>query len=291
MGFQDRDYYRDPSAQPAVRSWAIRLVIINVVLFLADALFGGPDHQITNLLKLSGDAIVHPWQWYQFLTAGFVHQPEGLWHITGNMLGLYFFGLPLEDRFGTKEFLRFYLAAILVGTLTWGLTTYFVAGPLAAANAALLGASGGVTATIILFCILYPRVTLLLFFVIPVPAWLVGILIVAGDLFGTQQPGGRVAYDVHLAGAAFAAAYWYFGWNFGRFPGAGRLERLFGKPQKWFKPRPPLKMHDPEQYYEDLDAEADRVLAKLGAEGEASLTPQERRTLEAYSRRMRQKRR
>jgi hypothetical protein len=50
-------------------------------------------------------------------------------------------------------------------------------------------------------------------------------------------------------------------------------------------------MHDPEQYYEDLDAEADRVLAKLGAEGEASLTPSERRTLEAYSRRMRQKRR
>jgi hypothetical protein len=50
-------------------------------------------------------------------------------------------------------------------------------------------------------------------------------------------------------------------------------------------------MHDPEQYYEDLDAEADRLLAKVSSQGEASLTPDERRTLEAYSRRMRQKRR
>jgi membrane associated rhomboid family serine protease len=231
--------------------------------------------------------------WYQFLTAGFVHDPENHWHIAGNMLGLYFFGQPLEDRYGTKEFLRFYLAAIVLSLLIWGLRIYFVEGPTAAAATHCMGASGGVTASVILFCLLYPRATLLLFFIIPTPAWLVGILLVASDLFAVRLPGqeGRVAFDAHLAGATFALAYWYFGWNFGRLPGADQLQRLFGKPQKWFKPRPPLKMHDPEQYYEDLDAEADRLLAKVSSQGEASLTPEERRTLEAYSRRMRQKRR
>jgi membrane associated rhomboid family serine protease len=210
MGFQDRDYYRDQSAPAGVQSWAIRLVIINVILFLADLFFGGPDHKITQLLMLQGDAIAHPWMWYQFLTAGFVHDPENHWHIAGNMLGLYFFGQPLEDRYGTKEFLRFYLAAIVLSLLTWSLRIYFAEGPTAAAATHCMGASGGVTASVILFCLLYPRATLLLFFIIPTPAWLVGILLVASDLFAVRLPGqdGRVAFDAHLAGATFALAYW-----------------------------------------------------------------------------------
>jgi hypothetical protein len=48
-------------------------------------------------------------------------------------------------------------------------------------------------------------------------------------------------------------------------------------------------VHDPEAYYEDLDAEADQLLEKVAREGEGSLSARERRVLEAYSRRMRQK--
>ena len=40
-----------------------------------------------------------------------------------------------------------------------------------------------------------------------------------------------------------------------------------------------------------LDAQADRVLEKLHREGERSLTAHERRVLEQYSRRMRERRR
>ncbi len=79
----------------------------------------------------------------------------------------------------------------------------------------------------------------------------------------TSRRGGGVAYDVHLVGAAFALAYWYFGWNFGRLPGFADVGRLFASPRSGFQPRPNLKVHDPEQYYEDLDAEADRMLEKL----------------------------
>jgi hypothetical protein len=84
-------------------------------------------------------------------------------------------------------------------------------------------------------------------------------------------------------------AYWHFRWNFGRLPGLDRLKRLVTKPQGWIKPKPPLKVHDPEHYYEDLDAEADRLLDKVAREGLSSLTDPERRTLEDYSRRTRQK--
>jgi hypothetical protein len=58
-----------------------------------------------------------------------------------------------------------------------------------------------------------------------------------------------------------------------------------------FRRRPPLKVHDPERFYQDRDAEADRALEKLHTQGEASLTAKERQILEDYSRRMRQKHR
>ena len=56
---------------------------------------------------------------------------------------------------------------------------------------------------------------------------------------------------------------------------------------------PQLKVHDPEveERYREMDDEADRLLDKVHREGEASLSEKERRLLEDYSRRMRQKHR
>jgi len=72
-------------------------------------------------------------------------------------------------------------------------------------------------------------------------------------------------------------------------PGFSALARLFSSPPKWIKPGPSLKVHDPEEYYDNLDAEADRLLEKVNREGLSSLSDKERRVLEDYSRRTRQK--
>jgi membrane associated rhomboid family serine protease len=299
MGYEDRDYYREGSPGTFVTSMVVKLIIINGLVFLANLLFGGPEHSLTDSLALRPSTIVHPLTWWRFLTAGFVHDPNAINHIFFNMLGLYVFGSRLEERYGSREFLRFYLIAIVLGFVVWSASNYLYLQQLPAAlavavdgKAKCFGASGGVTAVTLLYCLLYPRATLLASFLFPVPAWIIGALIVVSNVFGqaTSSPlFGGVAYDVHLVGIALAAGYWYFGWNFGRLPGGDELRRLLGRPQRWFKPRPPLKVHDPEQYYEDLDAEADRLLEKVSREGESSLTPQERRALEDYSRRMRQK--
>jgi membrane associated rhomboid family serine protease len=301
VGYQDRDYYRGAQAAgPLAGSVVVKLIVINAAVFLANffiARSGNPKHQdwIMNLLMLQPGAVTHPTQWYQFLTYGFAHDPATLTHIGFNMLGLYFFGRALEERFGWKEFLRFYLAAVVLGGVVWSirntvLNTYIVSNfggePV---QFPLAGASGGVTAVVILFCLLYPRATLLMFFVIPTPAWLAGILIVGMDMFGGGAD--RIAHDVHLTGAAFAVAYWFFGWNFGRLPGVGGLGRLLKAAGKSLAPKPDLRVHDPDQYYEDLDAEGDRLLEKVGREGQGSLSARERRVLEDYSRRMRQKHR
>jgi membrane associated rhomboid family serine protease len=297
MGYQDRDYYRDGQATDAWgTSVVVKLIALNCLLFLANLFFGGRENVITGALQLQPDAILKPWLWYQLLTYGFVHSPEGLWHIGGNMLGLYFFGRAIEDRFGWKEFLRFYLLAIVLGGIVWCLRMVFVVGPGGEREVAgklvqiyssyLLGASGGVTAVILLFCLLYPRATVLLMFVIPTPAWVLGLIIVVSDLFGRDA---LVASDVHLVGAAFAWAYWYFAWNLGRLPGMDGLGSLFQSMRRSMKSKPDLRVVDPEAHYEDLDAEADALLDKVKRLGQESLTARERRTLEAYSRRMRQK--
>jgi hypothetical protein len=199
--------------------------------------------------------------------------------------------MPLEERYGRKEFLRFYLTAIILGFVVWSASNYFLASPNAPVGACY-GASGGVTASIILFCALYPRATVLAAFLFPIPAWLLGAVTIASDLFGSANRSsltGGVAYDVHLIGAALALSYWYFGLNFGRLPGLDELKRMVRMPKRWLKPRPPLRVHDPEHYYDDLDAEADRLLEKVNRHGLASLTDRERRILEDYSRRTRQK--
>lgn len=297
MGFHDRDYYREGSQSPYVTSMVIKLIILNGAVFLAEVLLAGTrdasgQNIVVSLFGAHAETIVHPLYWWQFLTAGFVHDPNGPMHVLFNMLALYCFGIPMEDRYGRREFLRFYLLAVVLGFIFWSASNYWLIAKTGTTLPPCIGASGGVTATLILFCLHNPRATILANLIFPVPAWLFGIVTVASDLYGSANKSaltGGVAYDVHLIGAALAWSYWYFGLNFSRLPGLDELKRAVATPKKWFKPRAPLKVHDPEHYYEDLDAEGDRVLQKLHEQGEKSLTAQERRILEDYSRRTRQK--
>ncbi len=316
MGIYDREYARDSHEyRPlsgggfgAGRLMVTNIVIINVVLWLANYLFFNGSNQLMYGLSANVYSLVYPWLWWQLLTCGFAHSPHDFWHILGNMVGLWFLGREVERKLGSWEFLRFYLLAIVIGSVFHNLL--YIAfeqqpwpDPYVFGAAGVLGASGAVTATIMLFVFYFPRVKVLLFFALPVPAWLVGVFVVGQDALGaaTQAqaaPGeaSRVAFHVHLIGAAFAFAYFYFRWNFGRM-----IPSSFGdaaaRLRKSLRRKPKLRVHtgddEPvaETRYEQQDEEADRVLGKLNREGMESLTDKERRTLEEYSRRMQQKHR
>ena len=126
------------------------------------------------------------------------------------------------------------------------------------------------------------RSTILLFFVIPMPAWLFGVLVVGLDIYGAMHGAGgsNIAYSAHLAGAAFAFVYYRQGWNLTRLA-AGR----FAWPT--FRRKPRLRVHRPEEEKpstSDLSEEVDRILEKIYREGEAGLTAKERKILEIASR-------
>lgn len=282
MGIYDRDYYRQerPGIHLRLPTTIIGLVIlINVALWLADGLITPETRAISHALAVKPSSLMQPWLWWQFLTYGFVHHPE-LWHVLGNMLGLWFLGREVELLYGRSEFLRLYLVLLVAGSLVWATTSMLQGIP----GGYLVGASGAVVGVVLLFALNFPRRTILFMFVIPMPAWVLGVIVVVLDLHGMlTQADTQVAYVVHLTGAAFAFLYHRFQWHLGNWiPGTRWLPR--GGSFRRSAARPQLKIHDPSEEQERLSEEVDRILEKISREGEASLTRKERRTLENASR-------
>jgi membrane associated rhomboid family serine protease len=301
MGLYDRDYYQDDHASPqrfssGTRMMVTNLVILNAGIYLLEIFLTrqpsptSSGYWLLDILRVTPEVLLQPWLWWKLLSYGFAHAPPpDIGHVFWNMFGLWVFGRDVESIYGPKEFLRIYLTTIVLGGLVWCLRE-----SLADTNSYLIGASGAVTAIILLFVLHFPKRTILLMFVLPVPAWVVGLLIIGGNimmLLQAQNSDLSVAFDVHLAGAVFAIAYFRFGWNLGRLlPDFGGLRG--GWPR--FRRRPQLRVHDPdegESSYHQEDAEADRILDKVARDGMDSLSKKERRILEDYSRRMRQKHR
>ncbi len=298
MGIYDRPYYQEKAfsfgfSPDGSRSVVKTLIIINIAIFIADVFtsthqeMGDLHRWLSDFLSLKSDLLTKPWNAWQLLTAGFVHAPLGssrsIMHIFANMLGLFVFGPPLESRYGGKEFLRFYLVAIVLANLVWVFVETASGGLASGEPRRLLGASGGIAAVVILFVMNYPHQKLYLIpFPVAIPAWVLGILFVGGDLYGTlrNSPSSNVAYVVHLAGAAFGLAYFQFGIRLDRFlPGGWKLPRLG---------RPKLQIHRPASSA-DLDRRADEILEKVHRHGADSITNEERKILDEYSRKMRQK--
>jgi membrane associated rhomboid family serine protease len=295
MGIENRSYYRDESdfnysGQFGSTAWSMVsiLIAINVGVFLVDMFTpvaavdsngGTVYHLLGKWLALNSDQPYFFWNW---LTYGFAHAPiddptVGIWHILGNMLGLFFLGRAVEYRMGSQEFLSFYLVAVVVS----GLGAVVIAW-LTGVGTSLVGASGAVTAVVAVFIIWFPNQTLLIWGILPVPAWAVGVLMIGTNLMYAFNPASHVSWQAHAVGALFGVAYLKRGWQFGPL-GIDRLNDLF-------KSRPKLKLHDPDASASKLQAEADRILAKINQSGESSLTGRERRTLNKYSQSLRNRR-
>lgn len=298
MGIYDREYYQDDAPQGVQlsrpQSVVIQLVIVNVVLFLVNMFT--ENSWLFSHMRATPEVWQKPWLLWKVVTYGFAHAPKDLFHIGFNMFALWMFGRDVEYKYGGREFLFIYMLALILGGVVWTLR-YFAMGDVHGPT--LIGASGAVTAIVLLFCLNFPKRTILLFMVIPAPAWVLGAIIIAMNLFSYAGAGkgSGVAYDVHLVGAAVALLYFKAGIRLSNFlPAGGKRKGRFsvGAALKGLKPKPKLRVYeggDDENAYSELDELGDKLLEKVHREGEESLTAKERRILEDYSRRMRQKHR
>ncbi len=203
-----------------------------------------------------------------------------MWHIVFNMYFLWMFGRLVEPIYGSREFLAFYLTAIVVS----GFCFLGVRG-VGQIDAELIGASGAVMAVVFLAAMHYPREKVYVMFVIPLEFRWLAVLYALGDLFGFVRAEGNIAHVAHLGGAAFGVAYKYYGWRmygiWNRLRGGIRLPRL--------RSRPKVRLYKPSgssygTSRRDLDSQVDRILDKISKQGEASLTDDERELLKQASR-------
>ena len=171
MGIYDRDYQRSGYDAPgyqltAPRSMTVTIIIFTALVYGAQLVNGGSAGWVTETFSLSADWYRTPWKFYQLLTYGFLHDPTNLQHILFNMLGLFFLGRDVEYRYGSREYLTFYLVAIVIAGLVRTIAKVFQR--LGWQHA---GASGGVVAVVILFALNFPHRTVLFMFFLPMPMW------------------------------------------------------------------------------------------------------------------------
>ena len=174
--------------------------------------------------------VAHGWIW-QLATYSVLH--ANIYHLLGNMIGLWMFGSRIEDAWGTRRFLELYWLGVVGAAVTTVVLSY--SHLLGDPNRPTIGASGGVFAILIAFGMLFGESEILLFpFPIAMKAkYFVGILIVV-ELALSMSGGGNVAYVAHLGGL-------FFGWLYVRrgpkpaLVNVGFAERYYGMRNSYYR--------------------------------------------------------
>jgi membrane associated rhomboid family serine protease len=309
--YNERDYYRPTGFggfsffPPVIKN----LLIINGIVFIVNNLLlanlvvaGIPAELIITryfaLIPLSGvdlmrnmitgeiiRASFYPWQLitYQFLHGGFTH-------ILFNMLFLWMFGMEIENLWGSKKFLLYYLLCGVGGAILQ-LIVQLLTG---AESAPTIGASGAVFGVMVAFAMIFPNRYIYVYFLIPVKAkYLIAFLVVI-EFMSAGQP-SLIAHVVHIGGSLVGFLFIMFDNNnqfsFKRIFSAFRKPPTFGSTDtRGFRKRIYREpdVEDAEFYEvknkkdENLDVsqeEIDRILDKISQSGYQNLTDREKKIL------------
>lgn len=129
----------------------------------------------------------------RMLTSGFLHADIG--HLLFNMITLFFFAPVVILYLGSWVFLMIYLASLLFGSL---LTFVLHKNDY---NYRAIGASGAVTGILYSAILLRPDMMLGIFFVIPMPAYVFGILYLLYSIYGMKAKNDGIGHTAHFGGA------------------------------------------------------------------------------------------
>ncbi len=282
------------AAMPSVTK---NLLIINFICWLADYVlslrFHFPLSDVLGLHYVMSDSF-HIWQ---PLTYMFMH--GGFRHLFFNMFALFMFAAPLEQQWGSKRFLTYYLitgiGAAAVQEAVWGMM--YGAIP---AGVVTIGASGAVFGILFAFGWLFPD-TRLFIFPIPIPIRariFVIVYAVLELLLGVANlSGDNVAHFAHLGGFLFGwlLILW---WKHSQKDGFQSTPSNFNIKEWWTNVKKRLARekhnrnpHEGYHYQEPVNTgaepqetaeekrhqeELDRILDKIRQSGYDSLTEEEK---------------
>lgn len=198
------------------------LVIINGLVWLAEMTMGSNiTGWMFNMFALHDlhSAFFKP---HQLVTYLFLHDNSGPSHILYNMFALWMFGSVLENYWGGKRFLTFYVIsgigaavfhlAVLYHEMAPVMDTFhllpieqqqqLVNDPSFRVNEPTLGASGAIFGCLAAFGYLFPNQYIYLYFLVPIKVKWAVLGYAAIELFNGVNPtaGDSVAHWAHLGG-------------------------------------------------------------------------------------------
>lgn len=258
--------------------WVKRLIIANTLVFVliwsrAIPLTWAVDYLGFNVSQ----ALREPWT---IITYMFVH--AGFLHVFLNMLMLFFFGPPLEERWGGKEFIKYYAICGVGGAL---FTLVFGGGTIVGASAAVYG-------VMLAYALNWPDTLIWIYAIFPIKAKYLVLILGAVSFFSAfSGASDGIAHFAHLGGLVVGYAYLKQGWRAEAWLGSvkkrvrrrklsvvsGGADGLGDRGERGRSGR----ADEETQIQEAIDA----LLDKIKAHGLDSLTPEERRFLDEVSRR------
>jgi membrane associated rhomboid family serine protease len=221
---------------PPFTYWVKRIVIAcAVVYFLQVVLEAVAPEQSAFLVHFAGlvpRLVVHYGMVWQLLSYSFLH--ASTMHLLLNMLTLWMVGSQLEQEWGARRFLEYYLFCVAAAALTTIAVAYSPL-PGVSPGTNTIGASGGVYGLLIAFGMLFGDREFLLF---PLPftmkaKYLVAIVIFVVIIATFQPSQGGVANFAHLGGLFFGFLYVKFMPKRGLASGA--TERYFGVRNSYYR--------------------------------------------------------
>lgn len=170
-----------------------RAVLLLIIANVLVSMKGFKEYSFLNKYKfqvgkiLSGEKI-------RIFTSGFLHVD---WmHLGFNMYALYLFGGFVTSKFGIPVFLIIYFFSLLIGNLYT--LNYHKNEPYYSA----IGASGAVSGIIYSSILLYPSMSLYLFFIpIPIPGYIFGVGYLLYSIYGMKKQLGNIGHSAHLGGS------------------------------------------------------------------------------------------
>ncbi|MFQ5866566.1 MAG: rhomboid family intramembrane serine protease [bacterium] len=244
------------------------LIIANVSVYLVK-MFAGRNFLYTFGL-VPHQVIGNLWLW-QIFTHMFLH--GGLFHLLINLFVLWMFGKPIERAWGTSSFLKYYFTCGLGAGIFILITSINSRIP-------VIGASGAIYGILVAFAMVYPDSIIYLYFLFPIKAKHFAILIGAiAFLSGISGGRSNIAHFGHLGGLLVGYVYLKFPvWKYYLHP-----TRVFAflRLPKFDSKRG--KKYNTESY--EIEKRVNQILDKILIQGVDSLTREERRIMDEYSRR------
>jgi membrane associated rhomboid family serine protease len=278
--------------------WGMRLIFLNVAVFLFIKLLYTIDNGMTNfqgpMSQLANNLFVLPfdlksilWRPWTLITHMFTHYD--FFHLFFNMVWLYFGSQFFRQFLGDKRLIYVYIFGGLAAAFAQILADYFIPFYQFVPGTSMVGASGAVSAVFIAVAWYRPMFQVMLFGLVPIKLVFIALFMVIMDFLRVMDV-TNVAHMAHLGGAAFGAVAIA---NLTRFD---RLIVWFERKTSFFKggfsamrsklfmrvKKAPEAKHyhkADEAFFEskiEIQANIDRILEKIKQKGYGGLTKAEK---------------